>query len=149
MRKDSEVLLREWMLLHLEEIPTPDDGCLLYGVSFTNDTVIERDLHFWKVLRDDINITVNVSRTEQTGDGILLYPNPVGEKLNILLPEKRNWKDLTLTIHSVSGKKVFTKKITQSGNHLELYTENLNKGIYILKITGTNENIFSGKFIKN
>ncbi len=130
-------------------IATDDDGCLLYGTSYTNGTVAERDVHIWKVLRDTINITTEVTETRQTCNEILIYPNPVNKTVNISLPANRNWNGLSLTVYSLAGKKVFQKKITQTGNLLEADIGNLKKGMYIIQVTKSTELIYSKKIVKN
>ena len=129
-------------------IAMQDDGCLLYGTSYTNPEVAERDVHIWKVLREDIELLVSVRESNNPPKEIRLYPNPVKEKLTIDLGKNRDWNQLRLSITSIEGKTVFKKHITEKGNLLEADLSSLKSGIYIIQIEKENQIIYSEKIIK-
>ena len=129
-------------------IATDDDGCLMYGTSYTNDTVPERDAHIWKVLRDDINIITEVSQSEDTPGSISVYPNPVIGQLYIHLDKKHDWDKLSLSIFTIEGKKVFKKNIIGKGNLLKADLHNLEDGLFVIRISNENKIIYSKKIIK-
>lgn len=58
----------------------------------------------------------------------ILYPNPSGETLNILLPGSE--QDWTITILDLTGKEF--QKQTKYGNKVELDLSSLNSGLYIV-----------------
>ena len=129
-------------------IATEDDGCLLYGTSYTNPDVHERDIHIWKVLREDIELLVSVKETSSLSSDIKVFPNPVQDKISIDLGQNHNWEDLQLSITSIEGKTVFQKQINEKGNLLEVDLSNLTSGLFIIQISNLSEIIYSEKIVK-
>lgn len=129
-------------------IATDDDGCLIYGTSYTNDSVPERDVHIWKVLREEINIITELSEYREKIQGIAVYPNPVNDNIYIHLDQKYNWDKLILSIFTLNGKKVFQKQINGNGNLLKANLQNLRSGLYIIRISNANQIIYSKKILK-
>lgn len=129
-------------------IATDDDGCLIYGTKHDNDSVPERDVQIWKVLRDDINIITELSESKEEVLNIKVYPNPVIDNVNILLHKNSTWNNLTLSIFTLEGKKVFQKQINGNGNLLKANLQNLISGLYIIQISSSNQIIYSEKIIK-
>ena len=72
---------------------------------------------------------------------VSLFPNPANDKINVM---SNTSKQQTIEIYGMDGKKV--KEATISGAEKSVDVSNLIKGIYILKIKGTE---VSQKFIKN
>lgn len=92
------------------------------------------------------NITLTGSslstNKNEFGKSILVYPNPVKENLNI----KISSGDYTLTIYTISGKKVVSKQIS-ADDSLNLLA--LSKGVYIVNVKDVNTNkVYIKKFIK-
>lgn len=129
-------------------IATDDDGCLIYGISYTNDSVPERDVHIWKVLREDINIITEITETNEDLPNFDIYPNPAVNEVNLKLNKNKSWDNLTFSIFTIEGKKVFQKKIQGKGNLLSINISNLSEGIYVYQIFEKNNLITNGKFIK-
>ena len=129
-------------------IATDDNGCLIYGNRYDNDSVPERDVHIWKVLREEINIITELSESKEKVLDIKVYPNPVIDNVNILLHKNSDWDNLTLSIFTLKGKKVFQKQINGDGNLLNANLQNLISGLYIIRITYFNQIIYSQKIIK-
>ncbi len=129
-------------------IATKDNGCLLYGESRTNEEVAERDVHIWKVLREDIELLVSVKDSPTLETDIKVFPNPVHDKLQIDLGKNQTWDKMQLSIANLEGKTVFQKKINESGNLLEADLSNLQSGIYIIQISKENQIIYLEKIIK-
>lgn len=65
-------------------------------------------------------------------NNITLYPNPAQNTLNINLPSNLN--NIPVSIYSIEGKLVLTKRISSDKSYLEV--ENLPKGYYIVRISG-------------
>ncbi|MBC8487475.1 MAG: T9SS type A sorting domain-containing protein [Bacteroidetes bacterium] len=129
-------------------IATDDDGCLIYGTSYTNDSVPERDVHIWKVLREEINIITKITETNQNIPNFDIYPNPAVNEVNLKLNKNKSWDNLTFSIFTIDGKKVFQKQIQGKGNMLNINISNLSEGIYVYRIFEKNNLITNGKFIK-
>jgi hypothetical protein len=129
-------------------IATHDGGCLIYGTSHTNETVPERDVHIWKVLRGDIDIITEVSEPPTYAGETKVWPNPVADVVNIQLGHALDWDKLTLSIFTVEGKKVFQKRINGNGGLLKANLRNLGQGVYVVRATNGKEIVCSQKIIK-
>lgn len=129
-------------------IAADDDGCLIYGTKHDNDSVPERDVQIWKVLRDDINILTELSESKEEVLDIMVYPNPVIDEIYILLDQNNDWNNMTLSIFMLNGKKVFQQQISGEGNLLRANLQNLNSGLYIIQISSFNQIFYSKKIIK-
>ncbi len=72
---------------------------------------------------------------------LALYPNPSQNTANILVSLKQQG-DINLSVYDVSGKEILSKRTTASAglNNFSLETNNLNNGLYFIKINdGKNE----------
>lgn len=65
-----------------------------------------------------------------------IYPNPATDVLNITISDLN--EDLTVVIYDILGKKVFSQKLTETNNQLNL--SSLTTGIYLLKTSSVNKN---------
>lgn len=79
--------------------------------------------------------------------------NPVKDFLNftIYINDILNFSDFGLEIFNSLGQEVYAENIQKINNKIEykINVENLNSGLYILKITDRNNNSYQAKFIKN
>ncbi len=114
------------------------------GNDFTNPliySVIAED----NTTKQDWAVTVSFAThiTDLKTKTFTIYPNPVRDKLSIQFnnPDHSKYK---LSVYTESGIKVLEKHNITS-NRLELETNNLANGIYILKLWG--EKTFQNKFI--
>ena len=80
---------------------------------------------------------------ENSSGGILAYPNPVSEKLTLLVSQNaiRHFEILRL-----DGISVMRGETT--GTRTEVNVAGLSGGLYLLKITG-NQSVYIRKFLKN
>jgi len=76
-------------------------------------------------------------------NSVIVYPNPVKEKITILAPD--NYGKFNIEITDLSGKTVYQKNNILPNNSIDL--SNLSKGIYILNIKSAN-GILTKKIIK-
>jgi hypothetical protein len=76
---------------------------------------------------------------------ILIYPNPVKDKVTILLPSSGT-VSATLELYSPEGRKYLEKTITQSKTELDL--SDLPSGIYIFKVN-SKDGVGTGKLVKD
>ncbi|NMH86787.1 alpha-amylase family glycosyl hydrolase [Flavivirga algicola] len=79
------------------------------------------------------------------GDGILAFPNPITNNLNVRLGKLEN-KPASVVIYSILGNSVYNTEVTKA--NLNIDTSGFSKGIYILRIA-TETNSKSFKIIKN
>ncbi len=77
--------------------------------------------------------------TEPTVD---IFPNPInGNDLNLKVPEKLNNRDVTLSVFSVDGRKVFEISNTTLYNGYSFsLPSNFKSGVYLLKLNGRQSN---------
>ncbi|MEY4875179.1 MAG: hypothetical protein RL708_328 [Bacteroidota bacterium] len=76
---------------------------------------------------------------------ITVYPNPCGEKLIV---SSNNYAVNTIVVTNLLGQQQNVKVEKLNTINYQLNTEHLPSGIYILKITDTNNNVMNGKFVK-
>jgi hypothetical protein len=129
-------------------IATDDKGCLLYGTSFTNDSVTERDIYIWKVLRDDINLVTTIETVELEDISVNAWPNPCQSELNIGIESWNRQGQIRLQIFNLAGKKMTDRIIEGEGNLLRVNVTNLKTGAYIYQVYLPDGNTIYGKFIK-
>jgi hypothetical protein len=129
-------------------ISTDDGGCLMYGICRTNDTIPERDIRIWKVLREDINIITTIETVEIENISVKAWPNPCQKELNIAVEQETRLGLVRLKILNASGKKMTDRVIEGEGNLLRVNVTNLRAGVYIYQVTLPDGNTIHGKFIK-
>lgn len=113
-----------------------------YSFDVTSDVNTNKDGRF------EISFTEYPTATYENLDNefsINTYPNPVNDILNINISNSEQ-KNYTFVIYNTAGAEIFKGKLTNNINQLNI--ENLDNGVYILKISsqsGINKSI---KFIK-
>lgn len=87
-----------------------------------------------------------------SGDGLVMFPNPVSENLSLTLPINRDkfssGEEITscvIRIFDVLGKEVYTAKM--GGSHFAIPVSTLQKGIYFIEVAGY-KNVWRQKFVK-
>jgi len=73
-----------------------------------------------------------------------MYPNPVQDNLNIVLPS--NVQSAVVEIYTILGKKAQTSKLTTAFNELNI--SNLNAGIYLIKVIANDDTFGVKQFVK-
>lgn len=91
-------------------------------------------------------ITTSVMDMHKTAPAIVLYPNPVEDKLTIRIPTPTQGL-LTYTIYSALGQLVLQKEAQLASSTIEIGLEGLQPGTYILKIK-SDENLVISSFVK-
>jgi hypothetical protein len=82
----------------------------------------------------------NFAVSDVSKNSVSVYPNPVTEKLTVSMEFK---KAETAEIYSLDGRKISEQSINDNNNVINV--SGLNKGVYLLKIKGTD---IVQKFIK-
>jgi PKD repeat protein len=97
---------------------------------------------------DDINIlgTVNVNEFDKARQ-IQLFPNPVGEMLNVQLPAQGVYS--RLNVRDISGRIVSSQSLNGAAqsSQIQVSTAELSSGMYLLELVGT-EGVISREFMK-
>jgi len=137
--------------LQLNDLVVCDDGGFLLGGIYHKD--LEMYEHSWLVKTDSLGFapaafTLAVEEkhlviTQQP----LLYPNPAQSNINLRFEENPK-SPLTFLIYNSSG--VLVKKETQASYMMEyrINIEDLEKGVYFIRIVSDNQLMFNSKFIK-
>ncbi len=97
-----------------------------------------------------VNFTLGymVGVQNMLGANLLVYPNPINEKLNIQLP-KNIGKTAQIEIFDLTGKVLISKTVsTISINSISVDCESLTKGFYVLKLQSENL-VLSKKILKD
>lgn len=124
------------------EIEMPDDVFIGLGVCAHNNDGSLCETRFESVVVDPgIDYT---GLNKLTSDELSVYPNPVSDILTVNLNNNGSGS-ACLTIYNCLGKIVMNETLTGSKHILDL--EALPKGVYLIKLTGGQEEII-GKIIK-
>lgn len=89
------------------------------------------------------NENINVNNTETINDEIIIYPNPVKDKMNIELRSNEN-SEFLFELFDIKGQLLISEK--SIGNILSVECSRLQKGIYIAKTT-TSSGTYSSKIV--
>jgi protease II len=79
-------------------------------------------------------------------ESIRMYPNPTESEINFSF-DTQNEDNLDVKIYNLLGKEVISQKVSQKD--ASIVVANLNKGIYIVRISSNNADVFTTKrFVK-
>lgn len=87
------------------------------------------------------------NRIISADEAVEVFPNPAADKLYIKWNQTSNGNE-NLEVFEISGKLLIKESLTGNANLLELNVKSLEKGIYLLRISGQNYTRTT-KFIKN
>ena len=98
-----------------------------------NGTVVSTEKTFTFTATTDRNFVANLLYTEgvgeQTGNNLVLYPNPVNDKLTVEAHEALG----TVEIYNLMGALVYSQK--NCASKVEINTSDLQSGIYFIRMT--------------
>jgi len=106
-------------------------------ITASTETTTTENLMFVEQLNTPMINTVDIDETE-----IKIYPNPVQDKLNIVVPGA---EEMQVYIYSISGQLMYEAKEIYMQESINV--SNLEKGLYIVKVISEGE-IFTTKLIK-
>lgn len=115
------------------------DGAWSVYPYFDSGNIVISDINSGFFLVRDSNSPL--STNDSTLQSFSIYPNPVTDKLNI---KSFDFELNTIEIFNVLGERISTNDTTGAENNFEINTQNLESGMYILKIN----NALVSKFIK-
>lgn len=90
-----------------------------------------------------VNTSVNDSKKSE----ISIYPNPTNQNTFNIKHENFNAEESKLSIYSIKGEKIMEYDTILDGSTTTVHTDDLPKGIYILKMNNKNK-VYTTKFIK-
>lgn len=131
------------------------------GASFSTYTRKDKnitgaaDTYYYRIKGIDKSGSVSYSQTrmlllgkEDSRAQINVYPNPVKDELNVVLPLGWRGKDVIIEVVSLGGNVVSKTQFTNKGQTKTIHIGFLPKGFYILKVRGGQE-ILHQRIIKN
>ena len=127
-----------------------DGGCLV--PIYTRNCDYHQGAPFFqgyllKIRREDIEITWDVVKEKPLKSSSSIYPNPSQGVINIALEE--TFTDETrILVFDEKGEKCLDSPLGKSGNFITLDIHNLTTGLYVYKLVSRNQELASGKFIK-
>jgi len=90
-------------------------------------------------------VYVNITKINNVlSENIKIYPNPVGDILNISF---ENLENSVINITDIYGRKIYEQNIYESQNAIDVYS--FQNGIYILTIRNNSGFVRTLKFVKN
>lgn len=129
----------------------PDNGCLMTisKMRTSDQGYLERDVYIRKYLREDFEIITSVEDYPLNKTVAKAWPNPADDLLHISLEGLEAGQDFRLRMYNTAGQKYLDKALTVSGNTVQCRIDVLPVGTYVYKIEVDNQQLLSGKFIKN
>ncbi len=137
--------------LQLNDLVVCDDGGFLMGGFYHKD--LEMYSHAWLVKTDSLGFapaTFTLSVEEKHLVIIqqpLLYPNPAQNVINLRFNENQN-SQINIQVYNSSGVLLKQEKHPASKKEYRINIEDLETGVYFIKILSDDKKVFSGKFVK-
>jgi hypothetical protein len=114
-----------------------------------NNTVssVSIDPEKWILRKTEFDPDIPVGLTENTENGIMVFPNPFQDKFIVHVPAEI-LLPANVTIYNAQGKKLFSKSIQEPGN-TNIRLKSFPNGVYFYKITNDKDILInSGKVLK-
>ena len=127
---------------------TIDGGCLVYGTRYTNIGFYEKDIHIWKLLREDFELITKLTDQPVAVLDSKVWPNPANDVLHISLEGLQTGSDFRLRIYNIAGQKYFDKAFKAAAAAVQCHIEVLPAGTYVYELQTFAGQVGSGKFIK-
>ncbi len=112
------------------------------------DASIVKGCSFYRIKSTEVSGSVSYSETvmvkNQNDFGFSVYPNPANERFTITLPAK--FLPATVEVINAQGTVVHTAKTNQPSYNVTKY---LQRGIYSVRVTGSNSESLTQRLIKN
>ncbi|MCF8234238.1 MAG: PKD domain-containing protein [Bacteroidales bacterium] len=96
----------------------------------------------------EVHIIECVGVTDEPAERIALYPNPVEEKLNIML-EEESTTVIRISIYDMLGGKADEKSFEPGGTHYRYDVSKFEPGVYTIRLSDRNGLLMTDKFVKN
>jgi len=129
-------------------VATTDGGCMIYGTRYINTGAYERDIHIWKLLREDFEIITRLTDQPAMAFNSKAWPNPADDELHISLDGLPTGSNFRLQIYNTAGQKFFDKALTATAGSVQCSIGVLPAGTYVYQLQTTAGEAGSGTFIK-
>lgn len=87
----------------------------------------------------------SVLAVKQNSPELKIYPNPC--KSNIVTLDFKTLQIAEVQLTNITGKQVFLKKFKFTGNKIQLQLNDIQNGMYLLKVKSTDNTVVVKKFI--
>jgi len=117
---------------------------------FTSDirTVLYRIKQIDADGKFDYSQTISISNNLKTESAnVSVYPNPANDFINIKL-STRTIGNVTIEINDITGKVITSMQVSNTKDAITINTQNLQTGIYFLRVTSQQNITTTTKFIK-
>jgi len=110
-------------------------GMASYYLEVTRDYPCNPSLKsgIYESVVSNVGISAPLGIKESPDEGLLVYPNPVRQYLNIVI-DRAGQISGTVELYSMDGRKYFDQEVSQSRTVLDI--SNLPSGLYLLKVKG-------------
>ena len=145
-----------------DEIYTVDDQTKLYlpfqGVhkvrlkdaSSTISFIVKNELDFVEWNYDETSGTLSNEEFELVKSSLSVFPNPVTEnKFQVLVSDELKVQNLEAEMYDLQGRKIDIKTSEIAFNNWELSFQNINSGVYVIKLIGEGFSISKKLSINN
>lgn len=113
-----------------------------------NDITLTRGTSFYRIKAVEVSGSITYSEIamvkSQSEFGFSVYPNPAAEEFKITLPS--NFLPANVEVINAQGTVVYSVKTNQPSSTVNKY---LPKGIYAVKVTGSNNESLTQRLVKN
>ena len=142
--KSSSAFSYQW--LYNDLAPIPDETNQTFAPNTESIYFVEvRNANNCTNISDAFNF-ITVSVDELNKKNIYLYPHPVENTLNIHWAANSNSNKITIVIYNILGQLVINNSINKNDNGIDV--QQLKPGVYILRATNNNGEIYKNKFVK-
>jgi hypothetical protein len=131
-------------------VTNPLYDCLLLFDTYMNTMGL--DIKGQRVYQDSVN--ANGCSPKRVGVGELsfndmsIYPNPIIDQLNIVMPTVINEPFAEIIVQDLVGKTVFRERLQNLNGPLSINLAHLNAGMYIVSLQTQSKRLFSKKIVK-
>lgn len=146
-------------LSSIQFIELKSNAVYYWKVQSFNDNQLSQWSEVWNFkTKDDITSINNEIKnsenlSELQNDFLLVYPNPAGNEINVLLNqiqnETQNQNNLHYEIINIEGNTILKYNLENKDNNFKINLTNMNSGVYYLRIKINESKFITSSFVVN
>ena len=109
-----------------------------------------KDIAYYRLkqvdLDGDVNYSTIISLKRKTSSKLVEYIAVNGNNLFVRLNNENSNQQINLQIFDISGRRMINRNISDQSQNIDI--SNIAKGVYVLKLIGTNGQVYTQKFVK-